>query len=76
MSPHSETVCMLAAQEYKERLREAAKERVAASAQASKGSFITRPRSAGRIAAAWLSGLLTRWPRSNRARVSSPFASG
>jgi hypothetical protein len=76
MLPHLDTVCMLSALEHEERLQEAAKERVAASAQASKGSSMARTRTASRIAAAWLSGLLTLKPRLDRGRLTAPLTSG
>jgi hypothetical protein len=75
MLPHPETVCMLKTMEHQERLREAAKEQIAASAQSDRRSPMTTPGAARRIVASWLSELRLRALGSTSMRAPFPMAS-
>lgn len=69
MLPHPYTAVILTEFEYQERLREAARDRLAASAQRSGPSLFVRMRTAPHGAASWLSGQ-TRRLAANSGRVS------
>jgi hypothetical protein len=74
MLPHPDTVCTLSALDYQERLRDAAQERLAASAQIDARSRTTRSWSAGLSPASWLRGWVTRVYGTRRVRESLPPA--
>ncbi|MGH2614539.1 MAG: hypothetical protein ACRDJC_04830 [Thermomicrobiales bacterium] len=71
---HPDTVCIISALDYQERLRAAAKARIAASAQAGERSPLTMSGTASRCAASWLSGMLLRLPSAKRAELADPAA--
>ena len=72
---HPETVGSLSAFDYQQRLKEAAKDRIAARAQTPGASSLTSPTSGYWTVAAWIGGLL-RLQSANRVRPSRPLASG
>ncbi len=72
MFPHPDTVCLLSAFDYQQRLREAAKERLAASAQTDERSLSLLAEAAHRVAATWLRGLLPRPRGADRVRLPRP----
>ena len=74
MLPHPDTVCTLSALDYQERLRDAAQERRAASAQMDARSRTTRSWPAGLAPATWLRGSVTRVYGAQRVRESLPLA--
>jgi hypothetical protein len=76
MFPHPETVCTTNTLEYQERLRHAASQRLAASAQVNKHPSPIVPASAHRVAATLVGGLLMRWRGANRVRLSRPQTTG
>jgi hypothetical protein len=60
MLPHPYTAVILMEFEYQERLREAARGRLAASAQRGKPSLLAHMRTASHNAASWLNGRMRR----------------
>jgi hypothetical protein len=72
---HPETVCSLSAFDYQQRLKEAAKERIAASAQTPGASPLTSLTAGYRTMAAWLGELLLRLHGANRVRPTRPLTS-
>jgi len=72
MLPHPDTVCTLSALDYQERLRDAAQERLATSAQMDARSRTTRSWPAGMPPASWLRGWVTRAYGTQRVRESLP----
>ena len=73
---HPETICSLNTFDYQQRLNDAAKERIAASAQTPGASPLTSLTSGFRTMAARLGGLLPRLHGANRLRPSRPLVSG
>jgi hypothetical protein len=74
MLPHPDTVCTLSALGYQERLRDAAQERIAASAHMAARSRTARSWPAGLPPASWLRGWVTRVYGTQRVRESLPSA--
>ena len=72
---HPETIFSLNTFDYQQRLNDAAKERIAASAQTPGPSPKSRLTAGYRTMAAWLGGLLSRWHGANRVRPSRPLTS-
>ena len=75
MLPHPDTVCTLSALVHQERLRDAAQERLAASAQLDARSQTTRLWPVGSTPAARLRGWVTRVYGDMRVRESLPLVS-
>jgi hypothetical protein len=67
MIPHPETVCMLGTLEFQERLRDAARGRLAASADTGERS---------RVGVAWLGGVLSRLRGASQGWVARPLTTG
>lgn len=74
MFPHPDTVCVMSTLDYQERLQEAAKERIAASAQAGGRSPLTRAQATFLAAASWLGRVPLRLLGAKR--VSAPSLAG
>jgi hypothetical protein len=74
MLPHPDTVGTLRTLEYQERLRDAAQERLAASAEMGARSRTTRSWPAGLAPSSWLMGWVTRVYGAQRVRESLPPA--
>jgi hypothetical protein len=72
MLPHPETICTLKTMEYQERLREAAKDRLAASVQQGRHAPTRTRGNALRIAALQLGGCLARLSGPTSERAASP----
>lgn len=68
------TVFDLCEFEHQERLREVARERLAASAQRSGPSVFAQMRTAPRVAVSWLTGLLPRIRGQQRVQTAPPVA--
>jgi hypothetical protein len=76
MLPHPETVCLLGTLDFQERLRDAARERLAASAQVGKHPLVFMPAAIHRVAAALFGGWRTGWHSARRVRLSRPLTTG
>jgi hypothetical protein len=74
MIPHPDTAFVISALDYQERLREAEKDRIAASAQTGGRSPLTPLRTARLLVASWLSGVVTRGPGAKQTPVSPPLS--
>jgi hypothetical protein len=75
MISHPDTVCTLSALDYQERLRDAAQERLAASAQMDARPRTVRSWPTGLAPASWLRGWVTRVYGAQRVRESLPLPS-
>jgi hypothetical protein len=76
MFPHADTIYTINTLDYQERLRHAASQRLAASAQMDKHPSLIVPVSARRVAATVVGELLARWRGTNRVRLSHPQTTG
>ena len=76
MFPHADTLYTIQALDYEQKLRQAASERLAASAQVDRRQAVIVPASAGRVAAILCSGLLTRLRGTIRVRLSPQLTTG
>jgi len=76
MFPHADMICTINTLDNQERLRHAASQRLAASAQMDKHRPVIVPASVRRIAATVVGELLTRWRGTNRVRLSHPQTTG
>ena len=74
MFSNFEAVCVISALDYQERLREAAKARIAASAHTGGHSPLTSLRTARLIVASWLGGIVTRVQGAKQTPVSPPLS--
>ena len=72
MFTHPETLCTLSELDYRERLRLAAQDRLAAAGLAGETSALPIARTAGRLAPAWLSGMLRGWRSAQRVESVDP----
>ena len=72
---HPDTVGVVNTLDYQERLRDAAKARIAASAHTGGPSPFTRLRTARLLVAAWLGGIVTRGAGAKPAPVAPPLSS-
>jgi hypothetical protein len=75
MLPHPDTLCMLSALDYQERLRDAAQERIAASARMDTRARTIRSWPAGLAPASLLRGWVTRVYGAQRVQESLPLPS-
>ena len=76
MIPHPETVCMLGTLDFQERLRDAARGRLAASAHVEKHPPVILTTSGQRVAAALCGGWRTGWRGAHRVRLSRSLTTG
>jgi hypothetical protein len=76
MIPHPETICMLSALDYQERLQDAARDRLAASAQVEKHKPVIISAGIHRIAATLFGGFRMRWRSMHGVRLSRPLTTG
>jgi hypothetical protein len=72
---HPETICSLNTFDYQQRLKDAAKERIAATTQTPGASPLVSLTAGYRTMAARLGGHLSRWHGANRVRSSRPLTS-
>jgi hypothetical protein len=72
---HPDTVCVISALDYQERLRDAEKARSAARARTGGPSPYSGLRTACLLVASWLGGIVTRAQGAKQTPVSPPLAS-
>jgi hypothetical protein len=73
MIPHPETVFMLRTLDFQEWRRDAARQRLAASAQVEKHPPVIMPAAVHRVAAAFFGGVRARWSGAHRMRLARPL---
>jgi hypothetical protein len=76
MIPHAETICALGTRNHAERLRDAAKDRIATGAQTGRRTSPANARTTILAVASWLDGLVTRRHGKQRAQVAGARTSG
>jgi hypothetical protein len=76
MFPHADTIYTIHTLDYQERLRLAAKERLAASAQMDKHRPAIEPASAHRVMATLFGGVLSRLRGASQGWVARPLTTG
>jgi hypothetical protein len=76
MFPHADTICTINTLNNQERLRYAASQRLAASAQMDKHRPVIEPASAHRVVATLFGGLLTRLHDASQGWVARPLTTG
>jgi hypothetical protein len=74
MFTHPETLCTLSEMDFRERLRHAAQDRLAAAGQAGERSALPIARTAGHFAPSWLSGMLRGVRSAKQVESADPVA--
>ena len=76
MVPHADMIYTINTLDYPQRLRHAANQRLAATAQVDTHPPVIMPASVHRVATTLFGGLLTRWVSAHRIRLARPLKIG